>query len=130
MPTSADERFIRVGTDLFVRIGLVRGDRVLSAVELRSTVRFGDVVVAEPSGPSGFVVVVRTWRSGSSPADQYEVVTLTHGALSGAFAVSSGSFAGTLPQARFRLGKDGALYEMTTTSSSMSIVRFELGRTR
>jgi hypothetical protein len=130
MPMSADERFVRVGTDHFVRIGLVRGGSMVSAVELRSTVRFGDVAVAEPTGPSGAVVVVRTWQSGSSPVDQYEVITLMHGALSGAFAVSSGSFAGTLPQARFRVGKDGALYGMTSTSSSMSIVRFELGRTR
>ena len=104
------------------------GDRVSGAVEIVSTVRFGEVALAEPDGAGGYVVVVHTWRAAPIPADQYQVMHVAGGRVLGTFAVANTLFAETPPLSRFRLGKDGQLYQMTSSPSGVKIVRFELGR--
>ena len=46
------------------------------------------------------------------------------------FGVANSTFAETPPLSRFRLGKDGRLYQMTSSASGMKIVRFDLGGPR
>jgi hypothetical protein len=95
-------------------------------VELRSSQRFGEVALAEPDGSGGYVVVVRTWQWRPKPADQFQVVHISNGRMAQSFAVSSRSFVDTAPQSRFRLGDDGHLYQLVSTSAGIRIVRFEL----
>jgi hypothetical protein len=124
-PLSTGERLLRVGTERFVRLGLVRNERVKAAVELRSSHRFGDVALAEPDGSGGYVVVVRVWRPRPA-ADQFQVVHVSKGRLIESFAVSSQAFTALPPLARFRMGPDGRLYELVTKSSGIRLVRFDL----
>jgi hypothetical protein len=124
-PVSRGERLVRVGTERFVRLGLVRHERVEAAVELRSSHRFGDVALAEPDGSGGYVVVVRVWRPRPA-ADQFQVVHVSKGRLIESFAVSSQAFTALPPLARFRIGPDGRLYELVTKSSGIRLVRFDL----
>ena len=96
--------------------------------DLTGSVRFGDVALAEPDGAGGYVVVVHVWRAAPSPADQYQVIRVAGGRVLGTFAVANTSFAETPSLSRFRLGKDGRLYQMTSSPSGVKIVRFELDR--
>ena len=125
-PLGSGGRLVRVGTERFVRLGVVVQRAVRKAVELRSTHRFGEVALAESDGAGGYVVVVRVWRSQPDPADQFQVVHITNGRVRQTFAVSSRSFAEISPLSRFRLGDDGRLYQLVTERWGMRIVRFEL----
>jgi len=130
MPTASGARLIRLGTERSVRLGSVRGDRVTDAVEIVSTVRFGEVALAEPDRAGGYVVVVHVWRAVPTPADQYQVIHVAGTRLLETFGVANSTFAETPPLSRFRLGKDGWLYQMTSSASGMKIVRFDLGGPR
>jgi hypothetical protein len=125
-PLPSGERLLRVGTERYVRLGLVRGGRVHAAVELRGVQPFGEVALAEPDGSGGYVVVVRVWRSTPDPKDQYQVLHVSKGRVVETFATSSRSFAETPPLSRFRLGRDGRVYQLVTSSAGIRIVRFEL----
>jgi hypothetical protein len=124
-PVGRGERLVRVGTERFVRLGLVRNERVDAGVELRSAHRLGDVALAEPDGSGGYVVVVRVWRPRPA-ADQFQVIHVSKGRLIESFAVSSQAFTALPPLARFRMGPDGRLYELVTKSSGIRLVRFDL----
>jgi hypothetical protein len=124
-PVRTGERLLRVGTERFVRLGLVRNERVEAAVELRSSHRFGEVALAEPDGSGGYVVVVRVWRPRPA-ADQFQVVHISKGRRVESFAVSSRAFTALPPLARFRMGADGRLYELVSESSGIRLVRFDL----
>jgi hypothetical protein len=117
---------LRVGTERFVRLGIVQHGRVHRPVELRSLYRFGEVALAEVDGAGGYVVVIRVWRWRPEPADQFQVVHISKGRVAETFAVSSRSFADTPPLSHFRLGPDGRLYEAVTSPAGIRIVRFEL----
>jgi hypothetical protein len=117
---------LRVGTEGYVRLGIVRDRRVHRAIELRSEHRFGEVALAEAYGSGGYVVVVRIWRWRPRPADQFQVVHISRGRIVETFAVSSRSFADTPPLSRFRIGADGRLYQLVTRSDGIRIVQFEL----
>jgi hypothetical protein len=124
-PVSSGGRLLRVGTERYVRLGVVRAERVESAVELRSSYRFGEVALAEPDGSGGYVVVVRMWTP-SPPMDQFQVIHVSKGRVAETFAASSRSFAASLPLSRFRLGRDGRLYQMVSEPRGVRIVRFEM----
>jgi hypothetical protein len=126
MPLAGGEHLLRVGSEDRVRLGLASGSSVHDAVELRSTQRFGEMALAQPFGPHGYVVVVHVWRSGLDAADQYQVVRLAGGRVTETFDVANPHFAEAAPLSRFRLGPDGALYQLTTSSSGMRIVRYSL----
>jgi hypothetical protein len=125
-PLASGERLLRVGTEQYVRLGTVRRGRVLGAVELRTADRFGEVALAEPDGSGGYLAVVRVWRSTPGPADQFQVIRVSVGRVAETFAVSSRGFANTPPLSRFRLGRDGHLYQLVTGSDGIRIVRFDL----
>jgi hypothetical protein len=125
-PLESGARLLRVGTERSVRLGTVLGGRVHRAVELRTAGHFGEVALAEPDGSGGYLVVVRVWRSTPRPADQFQVIRVSEGAVGETFAVSSRGFANVRPLSRFRLGPDGHLYQLKTSPDGIRIVRFEL----
>lgn len=128
MPTTADgAQLLRVGTERSVRLGLVRNGVVRGAVDLRSDVRFGDVALAAVDRLGRYVVVVRTWRGGDRPVDQYQAMVIRDGAVERTFGIPDVAFADTPPLSRFRLGADGALYQLRTTPAGVVVVRYELG---
>jgi hypothetical protein len=126
MPSSSGTRVIRLGSERSVRIGLVRGDQVESAVEITSAVRFGEVALADADGAGGVVVVVHVWRSAPTAADQYQVIHIRNGRVIETFAVANSKFAETPPLSRFRLAPNGDLYHLATTPSGMSIDRYAM----
>ena len=47
-----------------------------------------------------------------------------------AFTVPSTQYAGTMPHGKFRLGPDGALYQLTTSPDGLRVLRYEIGGNR
>jgi len=106
-----------------------RDGRIEDAVELRATARIGEVALAESDGRAGVWIVVHLW--GESPAaDQYQVMHLLGTRVLGSFAVADLAFADTPPLSRFRMGADGALYQLTSTAAGIQIIRFDLKEER
>jgi hypothetical protein len=126
MPLSDGTQFVRIGREHSVRLGLVDGGRVRSAWEIRSPHDLGEVALARPDGFGGFVLVVRVARDGPSPADQFQVVTISGQGDVTSFAVSSEAFAEGPPLARFELDVHGHLYQLRTSADGMRIERFDL----
>ncbi|HEX2266670.1 MAG TPA: hypothetical protein VHI97_00530, partial [Actinomycetota bacterium] len=126
-PVHGDAELMRIGTTGGVRLATVSGDGVSDAVEVRSDTPLGEVALAEPDGNGGYWCVVRVWREDPSPADQYQVLHISGGEIVESFAVSAEQFADTPPLSRFRLGSDGDLYQLMTSSSGVRILRFDLG---
>ena len=127
-PVADRGRLLRVITEDSLRLGLVSGDRVADAIEVRFAQRMGELALAEPDGSHGYWAVVHVWRDRPSPADQYQVIHISGGRVVQAFAVGDRRFADTPPLARFRLGRDGFLYQLVTSSSGLRILRYDLGR--
>jgi hypothetical protein len=126
MPASPGVRVLRLGTETSVRIATIRSETVLSAMEITSSVRFGEVALADADGAGGLVVVVHVWRVDPTAADQYQVIHIRNGHVVQTFAVASTKFAETPPLSRFRLGPDGAVYHLATTPSGVSIDRYSM----
>jgi hypothetical protein len=126
MPSSSGMRVIRLGSERSVRIGLVSGEQVESAVEITSAVRFGEVALADADGAGGVVVVVHVWRSAPTAADQYQVIHIRNGRVIETFALANTKFAETPPLSRFRLAPNGDLYHLATTPSGISIDRYAM----
>jgi hypothetical protein len=126
MPLPDGRQLVRVGREDSVRLGLVQEDRIVDALEIRSGVKFGGVTLAEPDGYGGYLVVVRTWRDGTHPADQFQVIRVTADRTVQTFAVASRFFADAAPLGQFRLGPDGALYQMRSSPDGIRIVRFNV----
>ncbi|MGH2572693.1 MAG: hypothetical protein ACRDGU_04300 [Actinomycetota bacterium] len=127
MPVASDTELLRVATERFVRLGFASNKRVSDPVELRFGQKVGDVPLAEPDGEGGYVAVVHMWRD-HPPADQYQVVRGAGTRILSAFAVADSRFADSPPLGKFRLGRDGHLYQLTTSPRGIRILRFELGR--
>jgi hypothetical protein len=125
-PLSEGDEIVRVVRGDAVRLATVLGDRVLDAVELTSTLRLGEVELAEADGNGGYWVVARIWQDDPVPADQYQVAHVRGTAVLDSFAVASEHFASVPPLNRFRLA-DGFLYQMTSSPEALEIVRYQLG---
>lgn len=127
LPLPGGGQLLRSVVDDSVRLGIVDGTRVRGAVELRSTETLGDLAFAAPDGAGGYVAVVRVVNGGT---DQYEVAHVRRDLSVDAFAVPSHQYAETMPAGRFRLGPDGALYQLTTSPDGLRVLRYEIGGTR
>jgi hypothetical protein len=125
-PMGRGTQLVVSGTPQRVRVGIVDGAGVRRAVELTSSASLGSVQLAEPDGAGGFLVVVHTYRDGAGPADQYQVVHVSGDLHVTTFATPSGAYAGSMALSRFRLGPDGALYQMRSASDGVRIFRYEL----
>lgn len=111
-----------------VRLGLVdAAGRVGGAVELTSSAALGELALGEPDGRGGYVVVVHVWRDGPAAADRYQVIHVSADRSISTFTVPNEEFAETAPLSKFRLGPDGALYQLTSSPDGMRIVRYQIG---
>jgi len=126
-PIPGGDELVRVGTEERLRIGTVVGGEVRSGVELTppAGLAFGEMALAESDGRGGYWLVVRVARLGVSSNDQFQVIHLREGRVVDTFAAPSRSFAQAPPLSRFVLGKDGGLYQMTSASDGMRIVRYD-----
>ena len=126
-PITGGRQLLRMITEEYVRLGFVANGRVIDPIEVRFAHPLGELALAEPDGSSGYWVVVHVRRD-KPAADQYQVLHISGGRVVQTFAVGDRRFADTPPLSRFRLGRDGFLYQLVTSSAGMHIVRFELGR--
>ena len=126
LPTAAGDQLIRVSRIDRVRLGRVSANSVTDAVELRGSERFGEIALDESDGLEGYWVVLHLWHELPSAADQYQVLHIRHGLVVSTFAAANEQFAEAPPLARFRLGADGALYQLVSSPSGIRIVRFDL----
>jgi hypothetical protein len=126
VPVNPRVQLLRVAREGSIRLGTVDGEGVRDAVELRSEVAMGAVLLAEPDGRNGYWLVVHVWRERPTPADQYQVLHVSGGRIASTFAVGDDRFAETPPRSRFRMGPDGHLYQLRTCPDGMRIVRFDL----
>ncbi|HEX9410241.1 MAG TPA: hypothetical protein VF986_00885 [Actinomycetota bacterium] len=126
-PITGGRQLLRVISEDFLRLGVVADGRVVDPIEVRFGHSLGELALAEPDGSNGYWAVVHVRRD-KPAADQYQVVHISGGRVVQTFAVGDRRFADTPPLARFRLGGDGFLYQLVTSSAGMRIVRFDLGR--
>jgi hypothetical protein len=126
-PIAGGRQLLRVITEDFLRLGVVADGRLVDPIEVRFAHPLGELALAEPDGSNGYWAVVHVRRD-HPPADQYQVVHISGGRVVQNFAIGDRRFADTPPLARFRLGRDGFLYQLLTSSAGMRIVRFDLGR--
>jgi hypothetical protein len=130
MPILGGRQLIRSAREDRIRMATLGPEGLGAAVELRASTHIGELALAEPDGMGGFVVVAHLWRETPTRADQYQVLDVRGSRVRMTFGVANRSFADTPPLARFRLGADGALYQMVTTSAGMSVMRFDLKEER
>jgi hypothetical protein len=125
VPLRTGGELLRSLTRNSVRLGIADGRRVHRAVELRSTQQLGDLAYASTDGAGGYVAVVRIVS-----ANAYAVAHIARDRSVTAFAVPARQYAATMPHGQFRLGPDGALYQLTTSPDGARIVRYAMGGTR
>jgi hypothetical protein len=132
LPSGGDIELVRVGREDRLRVGLVVGSDVRNAVELRPAkgLAFGDVALAESDGRGGYWLAVRVVRYAPTPDDQYQIIHVNGTRVLSTFATPSRSFAMAPPLARFVIGKDGNLYQMTSSPEGLRILRFDLKEER
>jgi hypothetical protein len=126
LPTTGGGELIRISRLDGVRLGTLTAGGLSDAVELRGSEHIGEIALDESDSMGGYWVVVHVWRERPSAADQYQVLHIRDGRVLSTFAAASEEFAEAPPSARFRLGPDGALYQMVSSRSGLRIVRFEL----
>jgi len=99
------------------RAALVRGTTVVAAWRLRSSTDLGEIGLAELFG-NGLVMVVRV---GTETRAEQQVVRLGARGVDSTFAVDRAEWAQALASSRFRLGQDGRLYQLRTSSSGVQV---------
>jgi hypothetical protein len=122
-PVGAGRRLLSVVRGRSIRLGEVVGESVQVAVELRFAGELGELALAEPDGGGGHLLVAHV--AGSGGTDRYQVVHIRADRSLTTFAVASEEFAETATYSKFRLGRDGYLYQLTSSPAGMRIVRFE-----
>jgi hypothetical protein len=129
-PLASGDALLRsvAGNDL--RLGTVSGGELRRAVELRSTRRLGEAPLAEPDGRGGYWAVVHVWRGPPHAADRYEVVHVLEGRVVRAFIAFRREYVQSAPLSAFRIGGDGALYQLQTNGAGVRIVRYGIGGDR
>jgi len=127
LPLPSGGQLLRSVVGDSLRLGIADGASVARAIELRSPATLGDLAFAAPDGAGGFVAVVRVV---TSAGDQYEVAHVGADLQVESFAVPSHQFAGSMSEAQFRLGPNGALYQLRTSPDGVHIVRYAMGGNR
>jgi hypothetical protein len=130
MPVEGGGQLLKVVDGDTVRLGTVRDGNVEDAVELRFSQSLGELALAEPDGSHGYWIVVHTGQDQPDPADQYQVVHVDGDRQVTTFAVPHQEFAETMPLSKFRLGPDGDLHAITSSSDGVRILRYDLGGSR
>jgi hypothetical protein len=89
-------------------------------------VSFGELALAEMAGDQ-YVLVVRTIRAGAGdPGAQFQVLGIEDAHLVWSFQVAAEDVTDVPPLSRFRLGRDGHLYQLIGSPDGLRIVRFDL----
>jgi len=131
LPLADGGELLRVSRDGRIRLAIATIDEhVVDAIELHAAAQIGEIPLAEPDGRGGCWIVVHLWRETPIAADQYEVVHIVGNRVLASFAVADRAFTDTPPLSRFRLGGDGALYQLVSTGAGVQIVRFDLKEER
>jgi hypothetical protein len=130
MPVGDGRELLRVVRDRSLRLGTASHGAVQDAVEVVSRRQLGSVPLAALDGAGGYWAVVHVWRGGHRPADQYQALHVSGGTVVESFAVARREFAQEGSLSAFRLGGDGALYQLLTGPAGMRIVRYEIGGSR
>jgi hypothetical protein len=127
-PLADGSQLLKVVDGNAVRLARVVDGEVRNAVELVFDTNVGEIALAEPDGSGGYWAVVHVWQELPTAADQYQVVHVDgNGAMLGSFAAPRVEYAETMPLSTFRLGPDGNLYQLTSSSDGTRIVRYDLG---
>jgi hypothetical protein len=124
-PLGSGRQLVAAATQDRVRVGIVGAGRVRRAIELTSSARLGSLQLAEPDGAGGIWIVLHVARDGANLADQYQIVHVTSDRRVRTFATPSGGYAESMALSRFRLGPDGAIYQMRTSAHGVGIFRYE-----
>jgi hypothetical protein len=128
-PIGEGRELLRVAREHAFRLGTATGSVVSGAVEVISRQLLGAVPLVAVDGDDGYWAVAHVWREGSHPADQYQVIHVAGGRVTESFAMSRREFAQGDSSA-FRIGGDGALYQMLTGPAGLRIVRYGIGGAR
>ncbi len=130
MPLADGGQLVRIARPDGMRLASVAPDgHIANAVELHAIARLGEVPLAEPDGGGGCWIVVHLWRE-LPAADQYQVLHVVGTRVVASFAVADRAFTDTPPLSRFRMGGDGALYQIVSSAAGIRIVRFDLKEER
>jgi hypothetical protein len=129
-PLDDGSQLLRVAEDDAVRLATLVDGQATDAVELLFQQHVGEIALAEPDGSGGYFAVVHLWQELPTAADQYQVIHVDAQHAVRSFAVTRQDFAEASPMSTFRLGGDGALYQLTSSSDGMRIVRYDLGGIR
>ena len=128
-PIGGGRELLRVAREHSLRLGTATETTVTDAVEILSRQLLGAVPLAAVDGEGGYWAVAHVWRQGSHPADQYQAVHVARGRVTESFAMPRREFAQG-DSSPFRIGGDGALYQMLTGPAGLRIVRYEIGGAR
>ncbi len=128
-PIGGGRELLRVVREHSIRVGIATETKVTDAVEVLSRQLLGAVPLVAVDGNGGYWAVAHVWRQGSHPADQYQAVHVAGGRVTESFAMPRRAFAQGDSSA-FRIGGDGALYQMLTGPAGLRIVRYGIGGAR
>ena len=126
-PLKGGRRLVSVVRARRVRLATVDEGRIRDAVELWFRRELGELALAATYGDDGYVAVVHVWRGGPHPADAFQVVRVAGGRIASSFLLPSRSYTSGVPQSSFRLGPDGALYQLRTLPTGVRVVRYRIG---
>jgi hypothetical protein len=129
-PIGDGRELLRVVRERSLRLGTALDGGVADAVEVVSRRLLGAVPLAAPDGSGGYWAVVHVWRQRPRPADQYQALHVSGGRVVESFAMPRREFAQDGSLSSFRIGGDGALYQLLTGPAGLRVVRYEIGGTR
>jgi hypothetical protein len=128
-PVADGRALIALARPRSIRVAAVDQGHVTNAVEVvpgDQEVSFGELALAEVAGDR-YVLVVRTIRSGAGdPIARFRVIGIEDANLAWSFQVMAEDVIDVRPLSRFRLGRDGHLYQLIGSPDGLRIVRFDL----
>jgi hypothetical protein len=130
MPIGDGRELLRVVREHSLRLGTVTRGGLADAVEVVSRRQLGSVPLVAPDGSGGYWAVLHVWRQHPRRSDQYQALHVSGGRVVDSFAMPRREFAQEGSLSTFRVGGDGALYQLLTGPAGMRIVRYEIGGTR
>jgi len=126
-PIGEGRELLRVVRERSLRIGTATADGATDAVEGTSRQLLGGFALAASGGSNGYWAVVDGWRQWPHAADLYQALHVSGGRVVESFAMPRREFAREAPLSTFRIGGDGALYQLLTGPAGMRVVRYEIG---
>jgi hypothetical protein len=126
-PLAGDRQLLSVVRGRRLRLGTVVDGRVRDAVELAFGRALGQLALAAPDGRGGYWAVVHVWRGGLHAADAFQAVRVDGDRVLSTFLMPSRTLTPESPQSAFRIGPDGALYQLRSLAGGVRVVRYRTG---